>query len=417
MRDTDLYGRILGIESPWEVTGVDLRLEAGEVEVLVVRGGGEPLSCPECGGAAGRHDARRRSWRHLPTCQYRTVLTAEVPRVRCPEHGVRTIGVPWADEGSRFTALFEALVIDWLQAATTLSVARLLDLSWDQVDGVMQRAVNRGLARRGAAPASRHLGVDETSFQKRHEYVTVVADIKGEPRVHHVADGRGKEALSSYYESLSETERSKIETVAMDMWPAYIQATVSQLPDGEQKLAFDKFHVAAHLGRAVDEVRRAEHRALRSHGDDRLAGTRYLWLYHPDRVPARSWGRFEELVRGTTKTARCWHLKELAMQMWEAPDRAEARAIFEAWYSWAIRSRLEPMKRVARMLKAHLEGVLNALERGVTNARLEAINSVIQWLKKAARGYRNRDRFRTAIYFHLGGLDLYPDSLTFHTKP
>ena len=98
-------------------------------------------------------------------------------------------------------------MIDWLGAASLSAVSRLLDLSWDQVDGVMQRAVKRGLERRGPAPASRCLGVDETSFQKRHEYVTVVADLEGEPRVHHVADGRCKEALSSYYESLSEAER------------------------------------------------------------------------------------------------------------------------------------------------------------------------------------------------------------------
>ena len=148
----------------------------------------------------------------------------------------------------------------------------------------MQRAVKRGLERRGPAPGCRRLGVDETSFQKRHEYVTVVADLEGEPRVHHVADGRGKEALSSYYESLSEAERLRIETVAMDMWAAYISATVSGLPDGDQKLAFDKFHVAAHLGGAVDEVRRAEHRILQGRGDERLAGTLSLWLYHPDRT-------------------------------------------------------------------------------------------------------------------------------------
>ncbi len=347
MRDTDLYGRILGIESPWEVTGVELRLEAGEVEVFVARGKGESLRCPVCGGAASRHDSRRRRWRHLPTCQYRTVLTADVPRVRCADHGVLTIGVPWPEAGSRFTALFEALVIDWLGAASISAVARLLDLSWDQVSGVMERAVKRGLKRRGPASGSRVLGVDETSFQKRHEYVTVVADIEGEPRVHHVADGRGKKALSSYYEGLPETERSRIETVAMDMWPAYISATLSCLPDGGDKLAYDKFHLAAHLGGAVDEVRREEHRQLRSLGDDGLTDTRHLWLYHPDRVPEHRWPRFKELIDGTSKTARCWHLKELAMMMWETRDRAEALAIFRGWYSWAIRSRLEPMKRVA----------------------------------------------------------------------
>ncbi len=403
MRDTDLYGRILGIESPWEVSGVELRPEAGEVEVFVVRSRDEALRCPECGCAGRRHDTRRRSWRHLPTCQYRTILTAAVPRVRCSVHGVQTVAVPWSDPDSRFAALFDALVIDWLGEASISAVARQLDLSWDQVSRVRDRAVDRGLARRGDAPASRCPGVDETSFQKRHEYVTMAADFKGEPRVHHVADGRGKgkEALSSYYESLSEEELSKIEAVAMDMWPSYISATVAALPDGDRKIAFDKFHVAAHLGGAVDKVRREEHRTLQGQGDHQLARTRHLWLYHPDRVPARSLPRFKELIDGTPRTARCWHLKEVSMMMWETRDRDEVRATFDGWYSWAIRSRQEPMKRVARMLKTDLEG----------------INSFVQWLKKSACGCRNRDRLRNAIYFHFGGLDLYPDSLAFHTKP
>ena len=160
----------------------------------------------------------------------------------------------------------------------------------------MQRAVKRGLERRGEAPASRLLGVDETSFQKGHEYMTAVADIEGEPRVHQVADGRGKDALSLYYESLSEAERSETETVAMDMWPAYISATVSCLRDGGDKIAYDKFHVAAHLGDAVEAVRREEHRQLRSLGDEDLTDTRYLWLYHPDRVPEHRRPRFREKI-------------------------------------------------------------------------------------------------------------------------
>ena len=127
--------------------------------MFVARGQGESY---RLSGVRRRREAARRpvrrSWRHLPTCQYRTILTAEVPRVRCSEHGVHTIGVPWSDPGSRFTALFEALVIDWLGAASMSAVARLLDLSWDQVDGAMQRAVKRGLERRGPAPASRRLG-------------------------------------------------------------------------------------------------------------------------------------------------------------------------------------------------------------------------------------------------------------------
>jgi transposase len=410
MRDTDLYARILGVDRPWQVTDVELRLEAGEVEVKVAYAASETVSCPQCGGPAKRYDTRLRRWRHLPTCQYKTVLAAEVPRVDCPQHGVKTLGVPWSDPGSGFTALFEALVIDWLREASTLAVARRLGLSWDEVDGVMQRAVRRGLKRRQRT-VPRWVGVDETSFQKRHEYVTVVANLEGGV-VQHVADGRGKEALSTYYAGFSEDELARIESVAMDMWGPYIAATLAALPAAERKIAFDKFHVAMHLGTAVDRVRRKENRALRERGDDTLKGTKHLWLYHPDHLPKKAVARFDQLVRKALKTARAWMLKELAMEMWECRDRQTARQIFDAWYSWAIRSRLTPIKRVARMIKRHLEGILNAIVAGVTNARLEGINTVIQGLKRSARGFRSRPRFRNAIYFHLGGLDLYPDSLT-----
>lgn len=413
MRDTDLYGQILGVSAPWQVTDVSLRLGDGEVEVLVEYGRGTKLPCPECGAASSRYDNRRRRWRHLPTCQYTTILVADVPRVECSEHGVKTIRVPWSDPGSGFTALFEALIIDWLQEATVTAVARQLDVTWDQVSGVMERAVRRGLARRDLQ-VPRRLGVDETSFQKRHEYVTVVADLDS-GCVQYVADGHKKGALGAYFAGFSTEERAQIESVAMDMWGPYISDTMAALPDASKKIAFDKFHVAMHLGKAVDQVRRAETRALFAVGDRSLKNTRYLWLFHPDHLGEERTVQLEQLVKKALKTSRAWMIKELGMEMWEVGSRCDAKKIFDAFYSWAIRSRLEPIKRAARTIKSHLAGILNAIESRITNARLEGINTVIQGLKRAARGFRNRQRFRNAIYFHLGGLDLYPDSLT-HTS-
>ena len=243
----------------------------------------------------------------------------------------------------------------------------------------------------------------------------MVADLEGGV-VQYVADGHDKEALTAYYESFSEPELAQIEIVAMDMGAAYIAATSAALPEAESKIAFDKFHVAMHLGAAVDQVRREENRVLCDRGNDSLQGTKHLWLYHPDHLPEKARPQFGDLVRKALKTSRAWMLKELAMEMWEQRDRQTARQIFDAWYLWAIRSRLEPMKKVARTLKRHLQGILNAIVAGVTNARLEGLNTVIQGLKRSARGFRNRSRFRNAIYFHLGGLALYPGSLTHSTS-
>ncbi len=185
MHDKDLYARILGIQRPWSVTAVALHLEAGEVPVTVAAERAA-LRCPTCEQASPGYDARERRWRHLDPCQYRTIVIAQVPRVHCATHGVGQVVVPWAEAGSRFTALFEALVIDWLREASLAAGGRRLQLSWDEGEGILSRAVARGLARRPVA-RPRRIGVDETSFQKRPEYVTVVCDLERD-RVLYVAN-------------------------------------------------------------------------------------------------------------------------------------------------------------------------------------------------------------------------------------
>lgn len=259
MRDTELYRKILGIESPWQVNDVELDSAGGEVRVHLSHGELEP-PCPECGGAARRYDSRSRRWRHLDTCQLRTILVAEVPRVECAEHGVRQVRVPWGERGSRFTAMFEALVIDWLREASVAAVARHVGLSWDAVAGIMGRAVERGLARR-RPHLPPHLGVDETSFQKRHEYVTVLIHGEGKGAVLHVADGRGREAVDGFLTSFSPEQLAEVESVAMDMHGPYIAAVEEHVPGAATKIAFDKFHVAQHLSRAVD---RSDERSIAS---------------------------------------------------------------------------------------------------------------------------------------------------------
>jgi transposase len=405
MRDRDLYAGILGIQAPWTVVDVKLDQPGKKVEVFL-ECEAKKGPCPECGEDCGRYDSRERRWRHLDTCQFQTILIAQVPRIDCPTHGVRQTKVPWAEPGSQFTAMFEALAIDWLKETSISAVGRMMGLTWDEVDGIMVRAVRRGLARRKEyLPVS--LGVDETSFQRRHEYVTVVSDRTGK-RVVHVADGRGGEVLSEFYARFTPEDLAAIDTVAMDMWQPYIEATRKAVPEADEKIAFDKFHVAQHLGDAVDKVRREEHRQLNKAGEDTLKGTKYLWLQNPDHMSPRQLAAFDAIKTGNLRTARAWALKETAMQLWRFASWNRAERAWKRWYGWAIRSRLEPMKQVARMVKTHLAGILNAVVSGATNAQAEGINAVIQWLKYTARGYRNRERFRNAIYFHLGGLDLYP---------
>ena len=315
-------------------------MAVGEVTVHVGHNTGGRLTCSHCGTPCPGYDHRSRTWRHLDTCQFKTLIVARVPRVTCPTHGVVTVQVPWAESGAGFTALYEALVLDWLKEASIQAVARQLSLSWNAIAGIMQRAVTRGLARRTQESPTR-IGVDETSFRKGHDYVTVVTDQK-KGHVLHVAEDRKTSSLTSYYDTLTEAQKAGIESIAMDMWPAYITATLEQIPEAENKIAFDKFHVAKYLGGAVDQVRKQEHKALMGAGCEALKGTKYDWLTNLRNLSRPRQCTFKVLRASTLKTARAWAIKTLGMQLWHYVRRTWAEKGWKQWYAWAIRSRLAP---------------------------------------------------------------------------
>jgi len=407
MQDRELYRRILGIESPWQVERVELKLEQGEVHVYLEHAPEAKWLCPECSTPSPLYDHQaERRWRHLDTCQYHTVLHASPPRAACPEHGVKVVALPWAEPGSRFTALFEALAIAWLKAARQKAVAQQLHLSWDEIHGIMERAVERGLERRQAEPIA-YLGVDEKAFRKGHSYLTVVNDLD-RSRVLYVAAGREQASLDGFWGTITEEQKAGIAAVAMDMWDPYVKSVGEHLAEGQQKIVFDKFHIAQHLGEAVDRVRRKEHKALKAEGDERLTGTKYHWLRNPVTLDQEGKREFAQLQQSELKTARAWALKETGMALYNYTYEKPARKHFGWWYKWAVRSRLEPIKQVAGMLKRRFENIITYLRHSITNATSESLNAKIQWVKYTARGFRNKQNFINAIYFHCGGLDLAP---------
>jgi len=415
MNDVALYSGILGIESPWRVTEVRPVLSEGSITIRVEIPASQKLTCPECGDECPRHDHRERRWRHLPTCQYQTIIEAAVPRVRCPKHKVRQIRVPWAEANSSFTALFEVVAIMWLKVASFSAVAKGLDLTWDQVDGIQRRAVRRGLARRARVCPER-ICVDETSYRTGHDYVTIVSDQKPGEGVVHVSDGNGKDALNSLYSQFTADELAHIEAVSMDMHGPYIWSTVDHLEDPDLKICFDWFHVVQHLTAAVDKTRRAENRELLKVEDRRLVKTKHWWLYRKggERTSVRA--QFKKLKDSALKTAVAWAMKEAAANIRGYKIMGWARRAWTAWIEWALESGSVFMVKVAKMIRYHLIGILNADILRATNARAESINAKIQKIKRMACGYRNKERFKSAIYFHLGNLDMAPATAGSHLR-
>lgn len=406
MDDRSLYATILGLEAPWVVDRVELREAEHAVHVWVVEAPGTAWRCPTCHTTRGVYDHVERRWRHLDTCQFQTHLHARVPRIDCPAHGVTTIAVPWAEQRSHFTLLFERLAIAWLREATPTAVARRLGLTWEEANGIVERAVRRGLRRRPSAAAAR-LGIDEHSYLRHFEFVTMVTDLD-RGIVLHVADQRTAETLVPYFAALTPAERHGIEAIAMDMWDPYRKTVRTYVPDADGKIVFDKFHVMRHVVEAMDQVRRSEQRVLMQHGDRRLTGTKFLWLKNPAAFTTALWAQFDRLRRSTLKAARAWALKEAFSRIWDYRSIPAARAFFYRWKRWAQRSRLTPMIKVAGIIERHLENILTYLTHRITNAVTEGLNAKIQWIKYSSRGFRNRDRFKLAILFHCGGLDLEP---------
>ena len=409
MQDHELYRRILGIEAPWQVERVELKLQQGEVHVYLAHQDNREWACALCGARGPLYDHQpEREWRHLDTCQYRTILHASPPRTQCPEHGVRVVKLPWAEPGSRFTELFEALAIEWLKHASQQAVGDRLQLSWYEIHGIMERAVKRGLARRQAEEIPQ-LGVDEKAFRKGHKYLTLVNDLQRN-RVLYVAEDREQRSLDGFWSTITDQQLASIRAVALDMWDPYLASLKEHLPEAEKKTVFDKFHIAKHLGEAVDKVRRREHKLLKAEGDERLTGTKYDWLRNPDSMDEKQRREFADLRRGQLKTARAWALKEAGMDLYEYVYEKPARKHFDWWYKWAVRSRLQPIKSVATMLKRRFENIITYLRHRITNAASESLNAKIQWVKYTARGFRNKQNFIHAIYFHCGGLNLAPSS-------
>lgn len=407
MKDTELYQHLLGLQSPWFVERVELDTKAQRVSVYAEHRKDATFKCPECGTACSLHDHdEERSWRHLDSCQFETYLRARVPRVRCGTHGVRQARVPWSEPKSRFTLMFERFAIDVLRETDVQGATELLRISWDQAHHIMQRAVERGLARREHADI-KHMGVDEKAIAKGHRYATLLNDLQ-RGTVLEVTEGRTQESIEKCLASVPSAQLAKVEAFAMDMWQPYFQAVTSAVQDGASKVVFDRFHIVGHMNKAVDIVRRRECREMVEEGDRRLVGTKYDWLYAAERLDDDVRQQFVRMRDAGFKTARAWSMKELLRGLWDRKSMRDALTWWSRWYFWATHSRLTPVIKVAKMIDRHLPNVLSYFTHRITNAASESINAVVRGLQKRAFGYRNFSNFRIAVLFRCGGLDLYP---------
>lgn len=404
MKDTVLYEQLLGLKMPWSVKTVELCLTDQRVVVEVVLKKGQVWADPtDATKRAHLHGWSERQWRHLDTCQFETLIKARVPQLKYSDGTVEELTVPWAERYSRVTTLMAGFVIKLLEACpTTQAVCALTRLAWSTVNAIMVSAVERGMLRRTEEEIA-YLGIDEKSSRKGHTYASILTDID-RSRVLDVVPERKLEAAVGLLQTLTPAQRATVKAVAMDMWPAYLSATRQCLPQAD--IVHDKFHVSKYLGEAVDAVRKQEHRRLSQAGASPLAGSKWAWLKkYPDGRSAEAVS-FRALNQLNLKTSRAWCIKENFTQFWCYTYKGAAKRFFQAWSNNAMRSKLEPVKKVVKMLRRHEEGLLNFSQHKISNACAEGFNSAIQLIKANARGFRNFTNYRARILFHCGKLNL-----------
>jgi transposase len=395
------YDAVLGVPSTWKT--VDVRADEIQKNVVVKLEYAEELHCPICNASAKLYDHRVRRLRHLDTCDYETILEVKVPRVECPVHKVQQLPVEFADKHSIYTELFEMRVIEWLKGMTIKRVSEKMQLSWDAVDGIMKR----GLARRRVV-IPQHIGIDETSYQKGHDYVTIIID-KDSGNVLEVLDGRDAETVKKYLKEQIIADFSTVKSISMDMSNSFIKAIRDTFESADKLICFDRFHVSQLINKGLDKVRRAEYKEMDSTGKKNpLKRSKFDWLRNSNRTDNRSGKRkrFLAITRLHLKTARAWQMKEIASTLWDYKYLGAAEKNWKLLLWWMSHCRIDEMKKVGQTIKKHLFGILNAVRMKKDNAILESKNSIIQHIKRMSCGFRNKDRFKTAILFRLGGLDM-----------
>ena len=402
----ELYHQMLGLGKDWEVSSVNLNLASKEV-VLELNHCSVKGFCTECDEHCKVYDySGERRWRHLDTMQFSTVLEAKTPRVKCPKCGVKTAFLPWANKHSPFTLLFEAFAIEVLQISKSIQDARkLLGLNWHQTQAIMKRAVVRGLARRQEDEIT-WLGMDEKSFRKGHNYISVLNDLD-EGRVIEVSEGRSSEVAEILLtQGLSKKQRELVCGVSIDMSAPYIKAIRTHLKHAD--IVHDKFHIMQHMTKAVDLTRRSENKKLLKVGDETLKGTKYDWLRNKADLSEEELKTIEDLCSRQLKVTKAWHLKELFSSFWKQNSSREALKFFAYWALEVKESHNPHMWKVVKTLWRHMKNILTYFDCFITNAVSEGLNSKIQSIKAMARGFRSFKNYRTTILFYCGKLRLAP---------
>ena len=399
MRATTAFNRLLRLPGAW-VIDVSFGAEGVIVTVALRR---RRRVCSGCGQVGGQiHGRRVKRWRHLDLGSCRCVIECELRRLWCRDCGVRFEAVPWARSGSRYTRDFEDVTAWLAQQMAKKPIAGLLRIAWDTVGRIVERVLADHLDERRLQGLVA-IGVDEISYRRHHRYLTSVVDHRSGAIVW-CSPGRNAETLREFFDLLGERKES-IRAVSIDMSGGYEKAIREAIAQAE--VAFDPFHVVRLAQRAVDQVRRDEWNAHeRSHTKTGrwIKGTRWSLLKAPAKQKPEQLQLLAEVQQANKALYRAFLLKEELRLLYQLERPALAPAHLDAWLAWASRSQLEPFVKLARTIRRHRHGILAAIRLGLTNGRLEGLNSRIRLISHRSFGFHSAAPLIALIYLCCTGI-------------
>lgn len=392
------FDSLLNLGQDWRVEKIEHDSESDEVDIFVKWVGLGSLKSDD--KLYDYRDLRR--WRHLDIMQYKTFISAHIPRIIGSNGKVKSLEVPWADSMERHTFLFERSVIDLLLACKNQTkVAQLSRCGFNIVNRIIHLSSKRGVNRRDKEILYKQLSIDEKSFQKGHKYISVLSN-PDKGYVIDVCDGRKKEDCKKMLEqNLSEKQRLCVENVSMDMWKAFISSVKEVLP--KTKIVHDRFHLIKYLNDAVDKVRQRE---VKNH--EVLRNSKYALLKNQVNLTLNQFWKFDEILKINFEVSKAWRLKECFKDLFGCDDYQQAFNRYSDWSSFCNWENIKEIMKVVDMFNRNIKGVCNALVEKISNGMAERLNGKIQEIKTHAKGYRKFENFRSAILFFHGGLNLYP---------
>jgi transposase len=325
-------------------------------------------------------------------------------RAECPEHGVVTERVPWANHESRFTTEFEELTAYLAQQMDKTAVCTLLGINWRTVGTIVARIVKTRLDPKRLENLY-VIGVDEISFRRHHEYVTVVVD-HAKRRVVWTGEGKGADTLKKFFDELGEERSKRITDVTLDMSAAYIAAVRDRAP--QATLTFDRFHVQKLANEALDEVRRAEVREAVGEKTSFIKKARWALLKNPWNLTRKQGQKLREIQQNNRRLYRAYLLKESLAKVLDYLQPGRASAALEDWLRWARRSRLKPFVKLAGTVAKHAEGILAYVKTRLTNGLTEGLNNLIRLITRRAFGFHSAGALQAMIQLCCGGIVLNP---------